>query len=77
MKAAELAELLGLSKGALSNILNYRRRFTSTHIRILAARFRISQEALNRSYPLAAEASYPAPPPLATAAEDEPEPYEP
>lgn len=52
LKAVDLAGLLGLSRGAVSNILNYRRRLTADNIRILATHFGIRQEALNRAYDL-------------------------
>lgn len=54
MKAAALAEKLDMTPGALSNILNYRRRFTAHHIRILSALFCIDQHAFNKEYPLEA-----------------------
>lgn len=52
MKAADLASLLDLSRSAISNILNHRRRLTAEHIRTLALHFGIRQEALNRHYDL-------------------------
>lgn len=52
MKAAGLASLLDLSRSAISNILNRRRRLTAEHIRTLAMHFGIRQEALNRPYEL-------------------------
>lgn len=53
LKATQLASLLGLSPGALSNILNYRRRLTADNIRFIANHFKIKQEILNKAYPLA------------------------
>lgn len=55
MKAADLATLLGLSKGTVSKILNYRKGLSKSSIRILAQHFKVSQEALNVPYALVAE----------------------
>jgi HTH-type transcriptional regulator/antitoxin HigA len=52
MKAVELASLLNVSRGAMSNILHYRRRLTAKQIRIIAKYFGIRQEALNQPYEL-------------------------
>lgn len=52
LRNADMADLLGLSKGAMSNILHYRRGLTKEHIRVLAAHFAIQQEALKRPYAL-------------------------
>ena len=46
----DLAELLGISKGLVSNILNYKKGLSKESIRILANRFKVSQEAFNRPY---------------------------
>lgn len=50
MKAKDVAELLGISKGLVSNILNYKKGLSKESIRILAARFKVNQEAFNRPY---------------------------
>jgi HTH-type transcriptional regulator/antitoxin HigA len=55
LKATKLASILHISRGAMSNILHYRRRLTAEQIRILANYFGIRQEALNQSYALVAE----------------------
>jgi HTH-type transcriptional regulator/antitoxin HigA len=52
MKAKDLVELLGISKGYVSDILNYKKGFSKDVIRKLAAHFKVSQEAFNRSYVL-------------------------
>jgi HTH-type transcriptional regulator/antitoxin HigA len=52
MKAVELAGLLNLSEGLVSDMLNYKKGFSKETIRILSAHFKMSQEAFNRTYPL-------------------------
>ncbi|HTE33834.1 MAG TPA: helix-turn-helix domain-containing protein [Chryseolinea sp.] len=52
LKAKDLAEILGVSKGLVSDILNYKKGLSKEIIRILSAYFKISQEALNRRYEL-------------------------
>jgi len=52
MKAKDLVELLGISKGYVSDILNYKKSFSKGVTRKLAAHFKISQEAFNRPYQL-------------------------
>jgi HTH-type transcriptional regulator/antitoxin HigA len=51
--AKDLAAALGLSKGAVSDILNRRRGLSKEVIRRLASYFYVSQEAFNRPYELA------------------------
>jgi HTH-type transcriptional regulator / antitoxin HigA len=48
LKAKDLVELLGVSKGLVSDILNYKKGLSKENIRVLAEYFKISQEALNR-----------------------------
>jgi HTH-type transcriptional regulator/antitoxin HigA len=55
LKSAKLASILNISRGAMSNILHYRRRLTAEQIRILANYFCIRQEALNQPYSLVVE----------------------
>jgi len=50
MKAADLVELLGVSKGYVSEILNYKKGMSKEVIRKLAKRFKVSHEAFNREY---------------------------
>lgn len=52
MKAKDLVEILGVSKGLVSDILNYKKGLSKEIIRILSAHFKISQEAFNRPYKL-------------------------
>jgi HTH-type transcriptional regulator / antitoxin HigA len=52
MKAKDLVELLGVSKGYVSDILNYKKGLSKDVIRKLADHFKISQEAFNRPYKL-------------------------
>lgn len=52
LKAKDLVQILGVSKGLVSSILNYKKGMSKTIIRILAAHFKVSQEAFNRPYSL-------------------------
>lgn len=59
MKAVDLSKLLNVSKGYVSDILNYKKGLSKEVIRTLAAHFKVSQEAFNREYKLrVAENSY-------------------
>jgi HTH-type transcriptional regulator/antitoxin HigA len=51
----ELAELLQISKGHLSDILNYKKGLSKKVIRLLSARFKVRQSAFNRPYELKAD----------------------
>ena len=53
MKAKHLVKLLDISKGYVSDILNYKKGLSKDVIRKLANHFKISQEAFNRPYKLA------------------------
>jgi HTH-type transcriptional regulator/antitoxin HigA len=44
--------LLGISKSYVSEILNYKKGFSKSVIRLLSTYFKVSQEAFNRSYAL-------------------------
>ncbi len=50
LKPKDLIEILGLSKGTISKILNYHKGFSKETIRKLSEYFRISQEAFNQPY---------------------------
>jgi HTH-type transcriptional regulator/antitoxin HigA len=50
MKAKDLVEVLGVSKGLVSDILNYKKGMSKEIIRTLSTHFAISQEAFNRPY---------------------------
>ncbi len=52
LRSKDLAEILNLSKGTVSKILNYRKGISKNTIRILSDYFRVSQEAFNRPYNL-------------------------
>jgi len=52
MKSKDLVDLLGVSKGLISDILNYKKKFSKEVIRKLADHFKLSQEAFNRPYSL-------------------------
>ena len=50
LKPKDLVEILDLSKGTVSKILNYQKGLSKETIRKLANYFKISQEAFNRPY---------------------------
>ena len=52
MKAKDLVELLKVSKGLVSDILNYKKGLSKEIIRILSQEFKVSQEVFNRPYTL-------------------------
>ncbi|WP_026768030.1 type II toxin-antitoxin system HigA family antitoxin [Asinibacterium sp. OR53] len=52
MKAVELARLLHVSEGLVSDMLNYKKGMSKETIRILAEKFKLNQEAFNRPYEL-------------------------
>ncbi len=52
MKAVDLANLLDVSAGLVSDILNYKKGLSKDTIRILSGRFKLNQEAFNRTYEL-------------------------
>jgi HTH-type transcriptional regulator/antitoxin HigA len=52
MKAKDLVGILRISKGLISDILNYRKGLSKKVIRILSDHFQVSQEAFNRPYRL-------------------------
>ncbi len=52
LKAKDMVEILDLSKGTISKILNYQKGISKDTIRKLASYFKISQEAFNRPYKL-------------------------
>jgi HTH-type transcriptional regulator/antitoxin HigA len=53
--AKDLVDLLGISKGNVSDILNYKKGFSKNVIRKLADHFKVSQAAFNRPYVLKIE----------------------
>jgi len=50
LKSKDLVDILGLSKGTVSKILNYHKGLSKETIRKLADYFKLSQEAFNRPY---------------------------
>lgn len=52
MKQQDLVNLLGISKGALSNILNYRKKLSIEMIRALHKRLKIPYDILMQDYEL-------------------------
>jgi len=52
MKAVDLAKLLNVSEGLVSDMLNYKKGLSKDTIRILSERFKLNQEAFNRPYEL-------------------------
>lgn len=52
LKSKDLVEILGLSKGTVSKILNYQKGLSKETIRRLSNYFKLSQEAFNRPYKL-------------------------
>jgi len=57
MRSKDLAEILGLSKGTVSKILNYQKGLSKASIRKLSNHFKLRQEAFNRPYPLVSQMS--------------------
>ena len=53
LKAVDLAKLLQVSEGLVSDMLHYKKGLSKETIRILAERFKLGQEAFNRHYELA------------------------
>lgn len=52
MKAVDLAQLLNVSEGLVSDMLKYKKGLSKETIRILSQKFKIIQEALNKPYAL-------------------------
>jgi HTH-type transcriptional regulator / antitoxin HigA len=52
LKAQDLTTILGISKGYVSDILNYKKGLSKEVIRKLAVYFKVRQEAFNRPYKL-------------------------
>jgi HTH-type transcriptional regulator/antitoxin HigA len=52
LKAQDLSGILGISKGYVSDILNYKKGLSKDVIRKLADYFKVKQEAFNRHYEL-------------------------
>lgn len=52
LKPKDLVDVLGVSKGYVSEILHYKKGMSKEVIRKLAERFKVSHEAFNRAYEL-------------------------
>lgn len=52
LKSKDLVEILGVSKGLVSDILSYKKGLSKEIIRALAEHFKVAQEAFNRPYKL-------------------------
>lgn len=52
LKSQDLSEILGISKGYVSDILNYKKGLSKEVIRKLSDYFKVKQEAFNRPYKL-------------------------
>jgi HTH-type transcriptional regulator/antitoxin HigA len=52
MKAVDLAALLNVSEGLVSDMLNYKKGLSKDTIRILSQKFKMNQEAFNKPYKL-------------------------
>ena len=52
MKAVDLARLLQVSEGLVSDMLKYKKGFSKETIRVISETFKVSQEAFNRPYQL-------------------------
>lgn len=59
LKSKDLAEIIGLSKGTISKILNYNKGLSKDTIRKLSEYFKVSQETFNRPYRLTLEVNKP------------------
>jgi HTH-type transcriptional regulator/antitoxin HigA len=53
----DLTKILEISKGLVSEILNYKKGFSKDVIRKLSELFKVSQEGFNRNYPLISESN--------------------
>jgi HTH-type transcriptional regulator / antitoxin HigA len=53
LKPQDMTQILGISKGYVSDILNYKKGLSKDVIRKLADYFKVRQEAFNRPYDLA------------------------
>jgi HTH-type transcriptional regulator/antitoxin HigA len=52
LKSVDLANLLDVSEGLVSDMLNYKKGLSKDTIRMLSERFKLNQEAFNRPYAL-------------------------
>jgi len=59
LKPKDLVEILGVSKGYVSEILHYKKGLSKDVIRKLAEHFKVTQEAFNRPYKLVLSTTLP------------------
>ena len=52
LKPKDLVGILGVDKSSISDILNYKKRFSKDIAKTLASYFKVSQEAFKRAYAL-------------------------
>jgi len=52
MRSVDVAKLLNVSEGLVSDMLNYKKGLSKDTIRILSEKFKLKQEAFNRPYEL-------------------------
>lgn len=57
LKAVDLAKLLNVSEGLVSDMLHYKKGLSKDTIRILSERFKLNQQAFNRPYELRVSSS--------------------
>jgi HTH-type transcriptional regulator/antitoxin HigA len=57
LKSKELADLLGVGKSFISEILSYKKGFSKENIWKLARHFKVKQELFNRPYKLISPAN--------------------
>jgi len=55
MKQRDLAQLLKISKGHVSDILSYKKGLSKNVMRMLSNRFKVRQDAFNRPYKLSSD----------------------
>ncbi len=58
LKPQNLTEILGISKGYVSDILNYKKGLSKEVVRKLADYFKVRQETFNRPYKLVSPVNY-------------------
>jgi HTH-type transcriptional regulator/antitoxin HigA len=52
LTSTALSDILGVSKGYVSDIMNYKKGLSKDVIRKLAEHFKVRQDVFNRPYPL-------------------------
>ena len=52
LRSVDVAKLLNVSEGLVSDMLNYKKGLSKDTIRILSEKFKLNQEAFNRPYEL-------------------------